>query len=33
MRTNVAAAEEAFLDGHELDGVMGRNALEILGLH
>jgi hypothetical protein len=33
VRTNVAAAEETFTDQNELDGVMGRNAIEILGLN
>lgn len=32
VKTNVEAAEEAFIDQSELEGIMGRNAIEILGL-
>jgi hypothetical protein len=32
VKTNVAAAEEAFTE-MEFGGVMGGNAIEILGLH
>jgi hypothetical protein len=33
VKTNVTAAEEAFNHKNELVGVMGKNAIEILGLH
>jgi hypothetical protein len=33
VKTNVNAAEEAFKEVDELSGVMGKNAIEILGLH
>jgi hypothetical protein len=32
VKTNIKAAEETFEQG-ELEGVMGGNAIEILGLH
>jgi hypothetical protein len=32
VKTNTNAAEEAFKDEDELAGMMGRNAVEILGL-
>jgi len=32
VKTNAAAAKETFVDQEELDGVMGLNAIKLLGL-